>query len=86
MKINSLVVTTKFTDGNTVVYTYLPNTLATCGYPISLTRKQSILWFRNYFVNRFEDIFYSAYVQFDDGSTAFITPKGFTCQLTCNFE
>lgn len=86
MKVNSVLVTTKFCDGNKVVYTYLPHNLETCGYIVSLNRKQSILWFRNYFVNRFEDIFYSAYVLFDDGTTAFITPKGFTCQLTCNFE
>lgn len=60
--------------------------LVRAGYNFNLNRRDSIIWIRNFFVDFMKSRFISAYIEFVDGSTAHITPKGFTCQLTCNFE
>lgn len=72
--------------GKTRVDYFNEQVLVTAGYDIQLNRRSSIIWIRNFLVDYLKLQFIDAYIEFSDGASAHVTPKGFTCQLTCNFE
>lgn len=85
MKIDNIKVRRITVDGEKTNYMH-PYYLYRDGYSVSLNRKYSLLYLRNYFMKLMPKTWISSYVEFSDGSTAILSPSGFTCQLTCNFE